>query len=80
MKRILEPSNKRNSLRNRINPRKSWKILRRFLSAPKRTFETVSTQKAPRCIGMNATLSTFFNFGKSNKGFFSLYYISCKEE
>jgi hypothetical protein len=62
----------------RINSRKIQKILGRVWTAPKCIFETFCTQEAPRCIGMNATLSTLFYFGKSNKGFF-LYYISCKE-
>jgi hypothetical protein len=41
-------------------------------------FETSSTQEAPRCIGMNATLTTFYLIQKIKQGFF-LYYISCKE-
>jgi hypothetical protein len=44
------------------------KILGRFWTAPKRLFETFCTQEAPRCIGMNATLTTFY-FRKSNKEF-----------
>jgi hypothetical protein len=44
----------------RINPRKIRKILGRFWTAPKRIFETFCTQEAPRCIGMNATLTPFY--------------------
>jgi hypothetical protein len=42
------------------------------LSAPKRIFETFSTREKPRCINMNATLTSkeFIQFTKSNKGFF----------
>jgi hypothetical protein len=54
----------------RINPRKIWKILGRFWTAPKRVFETLSTQEAPRCIGMNATLTTFYLLKKIKQGFF----------
>jgi hypothetical protein len=54
----------------RINSRKIQKILRRIWTAPKRVFETLSTQEAPRCISMNATLTTFYLiFRKSNKDF-----------
>jgi hypothetical protein len=63
----------------RINPRKIWKILRRVRIASKRIFETLSTQEATRCIGMNATLTTFYLLKKIKQGFF-LYYISCKEK
>jgi hypothetical protein len=62
----------------RINFRKIRKILGRVRTASKRIFETFCTQEAPRCIGMNATLTTFFKFPK-NKQWFSLYYIPCKE-
>jgi hypothetical protein len=62
----------------RINSRKTRKILRRVRTAPKRIFETLSTQEAPRCIGMNATLTTFYLLKKIKQEFF-LYYISCKE-
>jgi hypothetical protein len=56
----------------RINSRKIWKILGRIWIAPKRIFETFSTQEAPRCNDMSATLTTFyFDFRKSNKDFFS---------
>jgi hypothetical protein len=41
----------------RINFRKIQKILGRVWAAPKRIVETFSTQEAPRCIGMNATLN-----------------------
>jgi hypothetical protein len=63
----------------RINSRKTWKILGRIWTAPKRTFETLSTQEAPRCIGMNATLTTFYLLKKIKQGFF-LYYISSKQK
>jgi hypothetical protein len=63
----------------RINPRKIRKILGRIWTAPKRICETLSTQEAPRCIGMNATLTTFYLLKKIKQGFF-LYYISCKEK
>jgi hypothetical protein len=62
----------------RINSRKIRKILGRVRTAPKRIFETLSTQEAPRCIGMNATLITFYLLKKIKQGFF-LYYISCKK-
>jgi hypothetical protein len=50
----------------RIDSRKIQKILGRIWTAPKRVFETFSTQEAPRCIGMNATLNFLFD---SNKDF-----------
>jgi hypothetical protein len=62
-----------------INSRKIRKILGRVRTAPKHIFETFSTQEAPRCIGMNATLTTFYLLKKNKQGFF-LYYISCKEK
>jgi hypothetical protein len=62
----------------RIHSRKIQKIPRRVWTTPKRIFETFSTQEAPRCIGMNATLTTFYLIQKIKQGFF-LYYISCKE-
>jgi hypothetical protein len=40
-------------------------------------FKTFCTQEAPRCIEMNATLTTFYLIWKIRLGFF-LYYISCK--
>jgi hypothetical protein len=63
----------------RINSRKTQKILGRIWTPPKRIFETLSTQEAPRCISMNATLTTFYLLKKIKQGFF-LYYISCKEK
>jgi hypothetical protein len=36
------------------------KILGRICTGPKLIFETFCTEEAPRCIGMNATLTTFF--------------------
>jgi hypothetical protein len=62
----------------RINSGKVRKILGRIWTAPKHVFETFRTQEAPRCTGMNATLTTFFLLNKIKQGFF-LYYISCKE-
>jgi hypothetical protein len=60
MKKILEPSvNRISSGKIRIKTKKIWKILGKIWTAPKRIFETFSTQEAPRCIGMNATLTTF---------------------
>jgi hypothetical protein len=53
----------------RINSKKIGKILRRVWSAPNRIFETLYTQEAPRCIGMNATLTTIYLIRKSNKNF-----------
>jgi hypothetical protein len=53
----------------RISPRKIQKILGRIWTAPKRLFETLSTQEAPRCIGMNATLTTFYLLKKIKQGF-----------
>jgi hypothetical protein len=35
-------------------------ILGRVWTPPKRIFETFCTQEALRCIGMNATLTTFY--------------------
>jgi hypothetical protein len=55
----------------RINSRKIRKILGRVWTAPKRIFETLSTQESPRCIGMNATLTTFYLLKKIKQGFFS---------
>jgi hypothetical protein len=61
MKNILEPSKKRNSSRKmRVIPEKSGKILGRVRTATKRIFETFCTQETLRCIGMNATLTTFY--------------------
>jgi hypothetical protein len=63
----------------RINPRKIQKILRKIWTAPKRIFETLSTQEAPRCIGMNAThITIYFNLENQIMDFF-LFYIPCKE-
>jgi hypothetical protein len=62
----------------RINSRKIQKILGSDRIAPERIFETFSTQEAPRCIGMNATLTTFYLIQKIKQGFF-LCYIPCKE-
>jgi hypothetical protein len=55
----------------RINFRKIRKILGRVWSAPRRIFETFCTQEALRCIGMNATLTTFYLILKIKQGFFS---------
>jgi hypothetical protein len=53
----------------RINPRKVRKILGKIWTAPNRNFETFYTQEAPRCIGMNATLTTFYLIQKIKQGF-----------
>jgi hypothetical protein len=53
----------------RINSRKIQKILGRVWTAPKRVLEILSTQEAPRCIGMNATLN--FLFDLENQRIFS---------
>jgi hypothetical protein len=53
----------------RINFRKVRKILRRIWTAPKRIFETFCIQETPRCIGMNATLTTFYLIQKIKQGF-----------
>jgi hypothetical protein len=53
----------------RINSRKISKILGRIWTAPKRIFETFSTQEAPRCISINATLTTFYFDSENQEGF-----------
>jgi hypothetical protein len=53
----------------RINSRKIQKILGRVWTTPKRIFEIFCTQKAPRCISMNATLSTLFHSENQIKDF-----------
>jgi hypothetical protein len=55
----------------RITFRKIQKILGRIWTAPKRVFEILSTQEAPRCIGMNATLNFLFDLENQTKDFFS---------
>jgi hypothetical protein len=55
----------------RINSRKIRKIPGRVRTAPKRIFETFCTHGEPRCIGMNATLTTFYLILKIKQGFFS---------
>jgi hypothetical protein len=54
----------------RINSKKIWKIFGRVRTTPRRIFETFSTQEAPRCIGMNETLTTFYLLKKIKQGFF----------
>jgi hypothetical protein len=54
----------------RIIFRKVQKILGRIWTTPKRIFETFCTQEAPRCIGMNATLTTFYLNQKIKQRFF----------
>jgi hypothetical protein len=54
----------------RINSKKVQKILGRIWTAPKRIFEIFCTQEAPRCISMNATLTTFYLNQKIKQGFF----------
>jgi hypothetical protein len=58
----------------RINSRKVRKILGRIWTTPKRIFETFSTQEAPRCIGMNATLTTFYLISEKQTKIFSILY------
>jgi hypothetical protein len=71
--------NRNSSLKMRINSRKLRKIPGRIWTAPKCSFETSSTQKAPRCIGMNATLTTFYLISeKPTKVFHILYSVSRK--
>jgi hypothetical protein len=53
----------------RVNSRKIRKILGRVWTAPKRIFETLSTQESPRCIGMNATHNFLFNLESQTKDF-----------
>jgi galactose-1-phosphate uridylyltransferase len=53
----------------RINSRKVRKILGRIWTAPKRIFETFCTQETPRCISMNATLTTFYLIHKIKQEF-----------
>jgi hypothetical protein len=77
--KILEPSNRNRSKKNENKFQKSPKNSRKDWTAPKRIFETICTQEASRCIGMNATLTTFYLIQKIKQGFF-LYYISCKEK
>jgi hypothetical protein len=62
----------------RINSRKIQKILRRIWTAPKRICETLSTQEAPGCIGMNATHNFLVDSENQTRIFF-LCYIPCKE-
>jgi hypothetical protein len=62
----------------RINSRKIWKILGRVWSAPKCIFETFCTQEAPRCIGMNATLTTIYLILEYQARLFPIF-ISCNE-
>jgi hypothetical protein len=61
----------------RINPRKVRKILGRIWIAPNRTFETLYTQEAPRCIGMNATLTSnqFIFIQKIKQRIFPILYF-----
>jgi hypothetical protein len=49
--------------------RKVRKILRRIWTTPKRIFETFCTPEAPRCIDMNATLTSFYLIQKIKQGF-----------
>jgi hypothetical protein len=53
----------------RIYSRKVRQILGRIWTAPKRIFETFRTQEEPRCIGMNATLTTIYLIRKIKQGF-----------
>jgi hypothetical protein len=63
----------------RINSKKVRKNLGRIWIAPKRIFETFSTQEAPRCISMNATLTTFYLIQKIKQGFFSYTIFHAKK-
>jgi hypothetical protein len=63
----------------RINSRKIQKILGRIWTTPKRILKAFALMKPQRCIGMNATHTTFYLLKKIKQGFF-LYYISCKEK
>jgi hypothetical protein len=45
------------------------KILGRIWTAPKRILKSFCTQEAPKCIGMNATLTTFYLIQKIKQGF-----------
>jgi hypothetical protein len=58
-----------------MNSRKIRKILGRIWTAPKRIFETLSTQEAQRCIGMNATLTTFYLIPKNQRRIFPILYF-----
>jgi hypothetical protein len=71
--------NRNSSRKGKINSRKAQKIRGRIWTALTRIFETFCTQEAPRCISMNATLTTLYLIQKINHGFF-VYYISCKEK
>jgi hypothetical protein len=53
----------------RINSRKIRKILEKVWTAPKRIFATFSTQEAPRCIGMSATLNFLFDLENQTRFF-----------
>jgi hypothetical protein len=53
----------------RINSRKVRQILGRVWTTRRRIFETFCTQEAPRCIVMNATLTTFYLIQKIKQGF-----------
>jgi hypothetical protein len=66
--------NRISSEKMRINSRKIQKILGRIWTAPKRIFETLSTQEAPRCIGINATLTTFYLLKKIKTRIFPILY------
>jgi hypothetical protein len=59
-----------------MNCRKVRKNSRKDLTAPKRIFETFCTQEAPRCIGMNATLTTLYLIHKIKQGFsYTIFYV-----
>jgi hypothetical protein len=52
----------------RINSRKSWKILGRVWTTPKRIFKTSCTHETPKCIGMNAThITSLFDLENQTK-------------
>jgi hypothetical protein len=58
----------------RIKSEKVRKILGWIWTAPKRIFETFCIQEAPRCIGMNATLPTFYLIQKDQTKIFPILY------
>jgi hypothetical protein len=60
--------NRNSSRKVRLNSRKVRKILRRIWIAPKRIFETFSTQEGSRCIITNAThITILFNLENQTK-------------
>jgi hypothetical protein len=58
----------------RINPRKVWKILGRF-GHLLNTFLKLLHSRTTRCIGMNATLTTFYLIKKIKQWIFHILYF-----